>query len=63
LSAAVDDPVEGLAGYLVTEDPTYLPEDTEIKMMIRTLGRDRLLRLILARVLAVSGACDVSEED
>ena len=45
------DPLEGLAGYLVTEDPTYLPEHTEIKMLIRSMGRDELLRCILLRVL------------
>ena len=45
------DPLEGLAGYLVTEDPTYLPEHTEIKMLIRSMGRDELLRYILLRAL------------
>ena len=45
------DPLEGLAGYLVTEDPTYLPEHTEIKMLIRSMGRDELLRYILLRIL------------
>lgn len=45
------DPLEGLAGYLVTEDPTYLPEHTEIKMLIHSLGRDELLRYILLRAL------------
>ena len=45
------DPLEGLAGYLVTEDPTYLPEHIEIKMLVRSLGRDELLRYILLRAL------------
>lgn len=49
---AGDDLVEGLAGYLVTEDPTYLPEDSEIKMLIRVLGRDKLLRMILSHLFA-----------
>ena len=51
LNTIGDDPIEGLAGYLVTEDPTYLPEQPEIKALIRSVGRDKLLRLILTRVL------------
>lgn len=46
-----DDPLEGLAGYLVTEDPTYLPDCAEIKALIRRIGRDRLLRLLLTLAL------------
>ncbi len=51
LTRCEEDPVEGLAGYLVTEDPTYLPDDPEIKRLIRVMGRDKLLRLILNSVL------------
>ncbi len=46
------DPIEELAGYLVTEDPTYLPELPEAKALIRYIGRDKLLRMILSRVLS-----------
>ena len=46
-----EDPLEGLAGYLVTEDPTYLPDHSEIKMLIRSMGRDELLRHLLLRAL------------
>lgn len=51
LSQLHEDPIEGMAGYLVTEDPTYLPDDPHIKILIRSIGRDKLLRLILARAL------------
>lgn len=51
LSQCRDDPTEGLAGYLVTEDPTYLPENPEIKRLIRVMGRDKLLRLVLTAFL------------
>lgn len=51
LSTSEEDPVGGLAGYLVTEDPTYLPDNAEIKLLARSIGRDRLLRLILSYVL------------
>ena len=45
------DPIDELAGYLVTEDPTYLPESPEAKALIRQMGRDKLLRMMLARIL------------
>lgn len=54
LTKSEEDPMEGLAGYLVTEDPTYLPEEPEVKAMIRSLGRDKLLRMILFRVLSTA---------
>lgn len=50
-SQVKEDPIEGLAGYLVTEDPTYLPENTELKVLIRMIGRDKLLRLLLSDIL------------
>ncbi len=52
------DPIEELAGYLVTEDPTYLPEDTEAKTLIRQLGRDKLLRMMLSRILNAHTSAD-----
>ena len=36
-----------LSGYLVTEDPTYLPEDAVVRAMVRQLGRDRMLALLI----------------
>jgi len=36
LSQFHEDPIEGMAGYLVTEDPTYLPDDPHIKILIRS---------------------------
>ena len=51
LTLSKEDPVEGLAGYLVTEDPTYLPDSAEIKVLARSIGRDKLLRLILTYAL------------
>ncbi len=59
LSNTGDDPIEGLAGYLVTEDPTYLPEQPEVKALIRSVGRDKLLRMILVRVLKTTPSEEV----
>lgn len=58
LSETGDDPIEGLAGYLVTEDPTYLPEHPEVKALIRSVGRDKLLRMILSHVLKTTPASE-----
>ena len=54
LSSTHDDPIEGLAGYLVTEDPTYLSDDADIKLLARSFGRDKLLRMILSLVMDAS---------
>jgi len=39
--------IPSLSGYLVTEDPTYLPEDAVVRAMARQLGRDRMLALLI----------------
>ena len=41
------DPVTQLAGYLTTEDPTYLPECNCARNLARHTGRDELLRTLL----------------
>ena len=41
------DVIPSLSGYLVTEDPTYLPEDAVVRAMARQLGRDRMLALLI----------------
>lgn len=45
------DPIGELSGYLITEDPTYLPNHPETKSLIRHLGRDQLLRMMISRLL------------
>lgn len=41
------DPVVQLTGYLMSEDPTYLPEDTEARAIVRRVGRDKLLETLI----------------
>lgn len=41
------DPITQLAGYLTTEDPTYLPECNCARNLARHAGRDDLLRTLL----------------
>ncbi len=42
------DVIPSLSGYLITEDPTYLPEDGTVRAMARRLGRDRMLTLLIS---------------
>ena len=41
------DPVTQLSGYLITEDPTYLPEGTNARALARRVGRDKLLATLI----------------
>ncbi len=45
-------PVTQLAGYLTTEDPTYLPEDVAARALARRVGRDKLLEVLIEGYLA-----------
>lgn len=42
------DVIPSLSGYLVTEDPTYLPEDSTVRGTARRLGCDRMLSLLIS---------------
>ncbi len=42
------DVIPSLSGYLITEDPTYLPEDGTVRAAARRLGRDRMLSLLIS---------------
>lgn len=41
------DPVTQLTGYLITEDPTYLPECTRARALARHIGRDKLMEILI----------------
>ncbi len=54
LSAIVDsliageyDPVLQLSSYLIANDPTFLPEDTDARTIAHPVGRDKLLEALL----------------
>lgn len=40
-------PATQLAGFLMTDDPTYLPDDAEIRTAVRHVGRDKLLGTLI----------------
>ena len=41
------DPVRQIAGYILSEDPTYIPDYKGARGMIRHLNRDELLRVFI----------------
>ena len=47
LSANGYNPVVQLTGYLMAEDPTYLPEDTDARAIARRITRDKLLETLI----------------
>lgn len=47
LAADGTDPSVALAGYLVSEDPAYLPECGNARALARHIGRNRMLTLLI----------------
>ena len=45
------DPVTQLAGYLTTDDPTYLPDTDHARLLADRIGRDKLLEILIERYL------------
>ena len=41
------DPVRQIAGYIMTEDPTYIPDHKGARGMIRHLSRDEILKILI----------------
>lgn len=52
------DPATQLFGYLITEDPTYLPDEGQARTLARRVGRDKLLRALIDAYLAERHAND-----
>ena len=52
MEASGQDPVTQLAGYLITEDPTYLPACCHARALARSIGRDRLMELLIEEYMA-----------
>ena len=52
------DPINQLVGYIISEDPTYIPNYNNARGLIRKLDRDELLRILVASYLGVSSGVD-----
>ncbi len=48
LADAGYDPITQLTTYLIADDPTFLPEETDARAIARRIGRDKLLEALLA---------------
>lgn len=46
------DPISQIAGYLITEDPTYITNHNQAHALIRKIDRDALLRALLSEYLS-----------
>ena len=42
------DPITQLTAYLIADDPTYLPEETDARVIAHHVGRAKLLGALLA---------------
>ena len=49
------DPVTQLAGFLMTDDPTYLPDSCHARLLADRIGRDKLLETLIELYLDKSG--------
>ena len=49
------DPVTQLAGYLMTDDPTYLPDSDHARALADHIGRDKLLETLIELYLEGNG--------
>ena len=41
------DPIKQFSGYILSEDPTYIPDYDNARGMIRHIDRDELLRFLI----------------
>lgn len=62
IRACGQDPVTQLSGYLITEDPTYLPEGTHARAIARRVGRDELLTTLIQLYIRYCPAAAPSDE-
>jgi uncharacterized protein (UPF0297 family) len=54
-------PITQLSGYLIAEDPTYLPEGTEARPIARRVGRDKLLEALIELYILYCPTADESD--
>ena len=57
------DPINQIAGYILSEDPVYMPDWNNARGIIRHIDRDDLLRLIIEYYLENRFAKNTNEKD
>ncbi len=61
IRACGQDPVTQLAGYLMTDDPTYLPDSGHARLLADRIGRDKLLETLIELYLEGNGLLAVPD--
>ena len=51
-----------LAGYIVTEDPTYLPAEHHARGLARRVGRDKLLQVLIEQYVSSQDTIESSPQ-
>ncbi len=46
-------PIDQIAGYILSEDPTYITNHNNARVLIRRIDRDELLRVLLQNYLTL----------
>lgn len=54
-------PITQLAGYLTTDDPTFLPESGQARALARRIGRDKLLETLIKLYLTSTTPAPTSD--
>lgn len=49
------DPVSQFSGFLITDDPAYLPDADDARALARRIGRDKLLEALIQAYLTSRG--------
>ena len=61
IEAEEQSPITQLSGFLITDDPTYLPEIGHARALARRVGRDKLLETLIE--LYMSGLTAAPSEE
>ena len=62
IQASGQDPVTQLAGYLIADDPTFLPESCHARALARRIGRNKLLETLIELYLTSTPSTPSSDD-
>ena len=61
IQAVGQNPITQLAGYLIADDPTFLPEAGQARALARRIGRDKLLETLIKLYLTSTTSAPTSD--
>ena len=62
IQANGQDPITQLAGYLIADDPTFLPESCQARALARRIGRNKLLETLIELYLTSTPSTSTSDD-